>query len=141
MCNYITHVRACYMCAYEETVLISEKRCSTAKRSGVFGSCGRGAGNKPIKTPYQCWRCKEEIERISLARAMRLFATRHLHQHLGAAGGPQPSGPSPVALPAATVRAVQELVGTDHVAEFVRAATERELQARTMNDLARRADG
>ncbi|OKK18212.1 MerR family transcriptional regulator [Streptomyces sp. CB00455] len=73
-----------------------------------------------------------------LARAMRLFATRHLQRHLGAAGTPQPSDPSPVALPAGTVRAVQELVGTDHVAEFIRAATERELQARTMNDLARR---
>ncbi|OKI65746.1 MerR family transcriptional regulator [Streptomyces sp. MJM1172] len=73
-----------------------------------------------------------------LARAMRLFATRHLQQHLGAVGSAQPSRPSPVALPAETVRAVQELVGPDHVAEFVRAATERELQARTMNDLARR---
>lgn len=73
-----------------------------------------------------------------LARAMRLFATRHLQQHLGAVGTPQPSGPAPVALPAETVRAVQDLVGPDHVAEFVRAATERELQARTMNDLASR---
>ncbi|KOU39790.1 MerR family transcriptional regulator [Streptomyces sp. NPDC060334] len=70
-----------------------------------------------------------------LARAMRLLATRHLQQHLGAAGAAQPSGPTPVALPAATVRAVQELVGPDHVAEFVRAATEREIQARTMNEL------
>ncbi|MFD3544362.1 MerR family transcriptional regulator [Streptomyces sp. NPDC058655] len=75
-----------------------------------------------------------------LARAMRLFATRHLQQHLGAAGSPQPAGPSPVALPAQTVRAVQELVGPDHVAEFVRAATERELQARTMDELARRRE-
>ncbi|MCY0918334.1 MULTISPECIES: MerR family transcriptional regulator [unclassified Streptomyces] len=70
-----------------------------------------------------------------LARAMRLLATRHLQQHLGAAGVAQPSGPTPVALPAETVRAVQELVGPDHVAEFVRAATEREIQARTMNEL------
>ncbi|MFJ9341322.1 MerR family transcriptional regulator [Streptomyces sp. NPDC101733] len=76
-----------------------------------------------------------------LARAMRLFATRHLQQHLGAPGTAQPAGPAPVALPAETVRAVQELVGPDHVAEFVRAATERELQARTMNDLARWGDG
>ncbi|MCB5163263.1 MerR family transcriptional regulator [Streptomyces bambusae] len=74
-----------------------------------------------------------------LARAMRLFATRHLQQHLGAPGRPPaPAGPAPVALPAETVRAVQELVGPDHVAAFVRAATERELQARTMNELARR---
>ncbi|MET9695514.1 MerR family transcriptional regulator [Streptomyces sp. NPDC006529] len=73
-----------------------------------------------------------------LARAMRLLATRHLQRHLGAAGPPQPPGPAPVVLPAETVRAVQELVGADHVAAFVRAATERELQARTMNELARR---
>ncbi|NXY94294.1 MerR family transcriptional regulator [Streptomyces sp. BR123] len=73
-----------------------------------------------------------------LARAMRLFATRHLQRHLGADGAPQASGPAAVALPAETVRAVQELVGAEHVGEFVRAATERELQARTMNDLAQR---
>ncbi|MFD7027626.1 MerR family transcriptional regulator [Streptomyces sp. NPDC098789] len=73
-----------------------------------------------------------------LARAMRLFATRHLQRHLGTVGPPQPPGPTPVVLPAETVRAVQELVGADHVAAFVRAATERELQARTMNELARR---
>ncbi|MER7758387.1 MerR family transcriptional regulator [Streptomyces sp. NPDC097619] len=74
-----------------------------------------------------------------LARAMRLFATRHLQQHLGAPGqSPVPQGPTPVPLPADTVRAVQELVGPDHVAAFVRAATERELQARTMNELAGR---
>ncbi|MEU5808937.1 MerR family transcriptional regulator [Streptomyces sp. NPDC047718] len=73
-----------------------------------------------------------------LARAMRLFATRHLQRHLGAAGVPQASGPASVALPAGTVRAVQELVGAEHVGEFVRAATERELQARRMNDLAQR---
>ncbi|MEV7414340.1 MerR family transcriptional regulator [Streptomyces sp. NPDC089919] len=72
-----------------------------------------------------------------LARAMRLFATRHLHQHLAAAGQPVvPAGPVPVTLPAATVRAVQELVGPDHVAAFVGAATERELGARTLDRLA-----
>ncbi|MFJ5547057.1 MerR family transcriptional regulator [Streptomyces sp. NPDC093225] len=75
-----------------------------------------------------------------LARAMRLQATRHLQQHLTAAGtAVVPAGPVPVALPGATVRAVQELVGPGHVAAFVRAATERELQARTMNELASRA--
>ncbi|MFF5447422.1 MerR family transcriptional regulator [Streptomyces sp. NPDC012888] len=73
-----------------------------------------------------------------LARAMRLFATRHLQRHLGAGGAAHPAGPATVALPAGTVRAVQELVGAEHVSAFVRAATERELQARAMNDLARR---
>ena len=72
MCKYVTHLRTCYMCAFEETVLISEKPCSTAKKTGVFGTCGRGINNKPSKTPYQCWRCKEEIERISVSRAMRM---------------------------------------------------------------------
>lgn len=73
-----------------------------------------------------------------LARAMRLFATRHLQQHLGAAGTTRSSEPSPVPLPSETVRAVRDLVGPAHVAEFIRAATERELQARTMNELAGR---
>ncbi|CAL9482704.1 hypothetical protein SUDANB120_03086 [Streptomyces sp. enrichment culture] len=76
-----------------------------------------------------------------LARAMRLFATRHLRHHLGAAGGAQPPGTAAVPLPGETVRAVQELVGAEHVAEFVRAAAEREVQARRMNDLARRRAG
>ncbi|MEV6650068.1 MerR family transcriptional regulator [Streptomyces sp. NPDC051219] len=77
-----------------------------------------------------------------LARAMQLFATRHLQSHLGTVGQPPADeGPAPVALPADTVRAVQELVGPDQVAAFVRAATERELQARTMNALAERAAG
>ncbi|MFF1558073.1 MerR family transcriptional regulator [Streptomyces sp. NPDC058279] len=76
-----------------------------------------------------------------LARAMRLFATRHLQQHLGAAGTAQAAGPSPVPLPAETVRAVRDLVGPEHVAEFIRAATERELQARTMNELVGRGGG
>ncbi|MFJ6720741.1 MULTISPECIES: MerR family transcriptional regulator [unclassified Streptomyces] len=73
-----------------------------------------------------------------LARAMRLFATRHLQQHLGATGTAPSSEPSPVPLPSETVRAVRDLVGPAHVAEFIRAATERELQARTMNELAGR---
>ncbi|MFJ2824897.1 MerR family transcriptional regulator [Streptomyces toxytricini] len=76
-----------------------------------------------------------------LARAMRLFATRHLRHHLGAAGGAQPPGTAAVPLPGETVRAVQELVGAEHVAEFVRAAAEREVQARRMDDLARRRAG
>ncbi|WP_424212754.1 MerR family transcriptional regulator [Streptomyces sp. BI20] len=76
-----------------------------------------------------------------LARAMGLYASRHLHRHLVAGGGqgPGPAGPAPVSLPAETVSAVRELVGAEHVAAFVRAATEREVQARTMNALAGRA--
>ncbi|MFE9258482.1 MerR family transcriptional regulator [Streptomyces sp. NPDC006879] len=74
-----------------------------------------------------------------LARAMQQFATRHLQQHLSSAPLPARQPPTPVALPAETVRAVRSLVGVEQVAAFVTAATERELQARTMNELARRS--
>ncbi|MCX5387625.1 MerR family transcriptional regulator [Streptomyces sp. NBC_00083] len=71
-----------------------------------------------------------------LARAMRLFATRHLQKHLGApAAAPSEPDPAPVTLPAPTLRAVQALVGQDNVAAFIAAATERELQARTLDAL------
>ncbi|MGW1883536.1 MerR family transcriptional regulator [Streptomyces sp. NPDC001970] len=72
-----------------------------------------------------------------LARAMRLFATRHLQHHLGAEG-PLDLGdePRPVALSAATIRAVHRLVGQENAEAFITAATERELQARTLDALA-----
>ncbi|MFE3181480.1 MerR family transcriptional regulator [Streptomyces violascens] len=71
-----------------------------------------------------------------LARAMRLFATRHLQKHLGApAAPPATPDPGPVPLPAETVRAVQDLVGPDNVAAFITAATEREVQARALDAL------
>jgi hypothetical protein len=71
-----------------------------------------------------------------LARAMKLFATRHLHRHL--AEGPVTSHAEEahsVALPADTIRAVQSLVGDESVAEFITAATEREVQARALDTL------
>lgn len=75
-----------------------------------------------------------------LARAMRTFATRHLQHHLGADPplGPAPSaGDSrPVLLAPDTIRAVEQLVGPQNVTAFVMAATERELQARTLDALA-----
>ncbi|MEV7400216.1 MerR family transcriptional regulator [Streptomyces sp. NPDC091267] len=75
-----------------------------------------------------------------LARAMRTFATRHLEHHLGAeepfAPGPASPRPVPVALPAATIAAVNSLVGPEHASAFVTAATEREVQARTLDTLA-----
>jgi DNA-binding transcriptional MerR regulator len=71
-----------------------------------------------------------------LARAMRTFAARHLRQHL------VPEGPrvedeatQQVALPAATIRAVQQLVGPRNTALFIAAAAERELRARTLDAL------
>ncbi len=71
-----------------------------------------------------------------LARAMRLFATRHLQRHLGTpTAAPTEPDPGPVALPSATVRAVQALVGQDNVAAFIAAAAEREVGARTLDAL------
>ncbi|UUN27949.1 MerR family transcriptional regulator [Streptomyces sp. FIT100] len=71
-----------------------------------------------------------------LARAMRTFATRHLQHHLGAEGPPAPSDQRRrVALPVTTIDAVQRLVGPEHVAMFIAAATERELHARTLDAL------
>ncbi|WP_240799072.1 MerR family transcriptional regulator [Streptomyces sp. A0958] len=74
-----------------------------------------------------------------LARAMRLFATRHLEYHLAADGptttAPTGSRPGPVSLPATTIDAVARLVGREHVAEFVTAATEREVNKRALDAL------
>lgn len=72
-----------------------------------------------------------------LARAMRLFATRHLRRHLEAGHPAKPSDETHfVPLPAATTRAVEALVGQENVSAFVAAATERELQTRTLDTLA-----
>ncbi|GGP69480.1 MerR family transcriptional regulator [Streptomyces melanogenes] len=75
-----------------------------------------------------------------LARAMRLFATRHLQQHLGATAPAVPAAPDPrpVPLPAHTLRAVQDLVGPENVAAFISAAAEREVQSRTLDALSAR---
>ncbi|HET6357680.1 MerR family transcriptional regulator [Streptomyces sp.] len=76
-----------------------------------------------------------------LARAMRTFATRHLQHHLGAEGPPPTdSDPRSVALPPETMRAVHSLVGQEHAAAFIAAATEREVQARTLDTLASKAN-
>ncbi|MCX4771215.1 zinc-responsive transcriptional regulator [Streptomyces sp. ADI92-24] len=75
-----------------------------------------------------------------LARAMRTFATRHLEHHLTAEepfiAGSAARPPVPVALPSGTITAVERLVGRGHVSAFVAAATEREVQARTLDTLA-----
>ncbi|MFB6980696.1 MerR family transcriptional regulator [Streptomyces scopuliridis] len=71
-----------------------------------------------------------------LARAMRLFATRHLQRHLAVDTPPsEESGTRSVTLPADTIQAVENLVGRERVMAFVVAATEREVQARTLDDL------
>ncbi|MFF0037994.1 MerR family transcriptional regulator [Streptomyces mirabilis] len=71
-----------------------------------------------------------------LARAMRLFATRHLRERLGV-GSPRDATDETrsVQLPVATMRAVETLVGSGQVAAFVAASVEREVQARTLDDL------
>ncbi|MBT2397519.1 MerR family transcriptional regulator [Streptomyces sp. ISL-100] len=72
-----------------------------------------------------------------LARAMRLFATRHLQQHLGAEAPPvTDSEPATVTLPEETMRAVRRLVGPGNAAAFIAAATEREVQARALDAFA-----
>ncbi|MFF4555083.1 MerR family transcriptional regulator [Streptomyces sp. NPDC001422] len=72
-----------------------------------------------------------------LARAMRMFATRHLRQHLANEEPPeQRKEMRAVEIPVGTMQAVERLVGAEHVAEFIAAATERELQARCLDRLA-----
>ncbi|KOG91599.1 MerR family transcriptional regulator [Streptomyces varsoviensis] len=88
-----------------------------------------------------------------LARAMRTLATRYLRRRLSEvtaspprAAAPCPARPAaprsraeePVALPADLLRAVRELVGEENAAAFVTAATLREVQARTMDELSSR---
>ncbi|MBW5420732.1 MerR family transcriptional regulator [Streptomyces sp. BG9H] len=72
-----------------------------------------------------------------LARAMRLFATRHLRQHLDPEQARQHAEETQsVAIPASTMRSVQALVGDSGTAAFIAAAAEREVQARTLDALA-----
>ncbi|MEU3076217.1 MerR family transcriptional regulator [Streptomyces laurentii] len=72
-----------------------------------------------------------------LARAMRLFATRHLQFHLSPdAPAPSDHEPRAVTLPGETIRAVQKLVGERNVSAFIAAAAEREVQTRTLDALA-----
>ncbi|WP_406495800.1 MerR family transcriptional regulator [Streptomyces sp. NBC_00846] len=74
-----------------------------------------------------------------LARAMRVFATRHLQHRLGAdrplTSATSPSATYPVGLPPETIRSVQRLVGPENVSAFVAAAAEREVQSRTLETL------
>lgn len=75
-----------------------------------------------------------------LARAMRTFATRHLHHHLTTPTPQTPHTPpvtdAPVTLPSDTMRAVHALVGPEHAAEFIALAAEREVRARKLDELA-----
>lgn len=72
-----------------------------------------------------------------LARAMRLFATRRLRQQLAPGRPAQSVGETvSVSLPVGTMRAVESLVGVERAAEFVAAAAEREVRARSLDSMA-----
>lgn len=60
MCTYTTHVRVCNRCRVEDTVLISEKLCPTARASGIFGSCLDGVLCLRDTTAQQCWQCRDD---------------------------------------------------------------------------------
>ncbi|MFE7069438.1 MerR family transcriptional regulator [Streptomyces sp. NPDC057620] len=72
-----------------------------------------------------------------LARAMQLFAHRQLRRHLGVEK-PRADAEETrtVAVPAATMTAVEGLVGAEHAAEFIALAAEREVRARALDALA-----
>lgn len=72
MCKYVKHLRICYICQHESTVLISERPCPPAKRAGVFGSCDDGIASGRNRTQYQCWGCKDNMVRISQQAARAL---------------------------------------------------------------------
>ncbi|MGW3416675.1 MerR family transcriptional regulator [Streptomyces phaeochromogenes] len=72
-----------------------------------------------------------------LARAMRLFANRHLRRHLGAEQPSVDAGETrSVTVPTETMAAVERLVGAEKAAEFIAVAAEREVRARTLDALA-----
>lgn len=72
-----------------------------------------------------------------LARAIGLLATRQLRRHLGSDDPAEVPGESnSVRIPASTIRAVEGLVGSEHVSAFIAAAAEREVQSRTLDALA-----
>lgn len=75
-----------------------------------------------------------------LARAMRTFATRHLEHHLAAeepfTEQAAASAAKSVTLPTDTIAAVERLVGRENAGAFIAAATEREVQTRTLDAFA-----
>ena len=71
MCKYITHLRVCYICQAEDTVLISEQPCAGAKLFGAFGRCSDGIASEASSNQHQCWQCKERVRRISRDRPLR----------------------------------------------------------------------
>ncbi|MFI9611057.1 MerR family transcriptional regulator [Streptomyces sp. NPDC052023] len=72
-----------------------------------------------------------------LARAMRVLSSRHLRRHLGGGTSEEKADETRmVRMAAETMRAVEQLVGAEHAGTFVTLATEREVRARTLDQLA-----
>ncbi len=72
-----------------------------------------------------------------LARAMQLFAHRELRRQLGVEKPPADTEQTrTVAVPVATMTAVEGLVGAESAAEFIALAAEREVRARALDTLA-----
>ncbi|WP_446039377.1 MerR family transcriptional regulator [Streptomyces sp. SID1121] len=70
-------------------------------------------------------------------RVEQIADRHHLRRRLaGEETSPEPVETGEVALPVTTIQAVEALVGVANVAAFVTAATERELQTRTLDALA-----
>lgn len=62
MCTYLAHLRICRACGVEVTVLISEQMCAGAEADGrQFGSCLEGVSNQHERTPYKCWKCRDDV--------------------------------------------------------------------------------
>ncbi|MGQ4484769.1 MerR family transcriptional regulator [Streptomyces sp. SAS_281] len=82
----------------------------------------------------------QQTVEVELARAMRMFATRHLEGHLASGAYAEAvhaaGGEVAVQLPASTINAVEKLVGPKGVGAFIAAATEREVNKRTLDSLA-----
>ncbi|WP_333774102.1 MerR family transcriptional regulator [Streptomyces sp. IBSBF 3136] len=71
-----------------------------------------------------------------LARAMRVFAARHLRTRLVTETGPEARPPTgAVDLPTETISAVERMVGREHASAFIALAAERELHARALDAL------
>ncbi|WP_079192940.1 MerR family transcriptional regulator [Streptomyces sp. CB02460] len=81
----------------------------------------------------------QQAVEVELARAMRMFATQHLEEHLAtdAPGGAVAAArdEATVSLPYSTIDAVERLVGPGGVGAFIAAASEREVNKRTLDAL------
>ncbi|AZK95151.1 MULTISPECIES: MerR family transcriptional regulator [Streptomyces] len=95
-----------------------------------------GGAAEPVRRPLPL---AQHTAGAELGDAVQIFAPRRLH-HRPVEGGAVEgaSDPGLVALPVETIRAVRNLVGPENTAAFITAATERELQARTLDVLTAR---